>query len=126
MRSSEASGRRRSRSSEAKRRLRIAWAIVSLALACYGAWFAFRSGRDGAGIDFFQFWAGAKLAPKTESIYSEETRKQAAGEFLVRAQSEGSERMFRAAQARTEFEFFSTPFLYTCFAPLGFRYDLAL
>lgn len=100
--------------------------MISVSLALYGLWFAFQSGKDAAGIDFFQFWAGAQLAPKTESLYSQDTRRGAAGEFVLRAQAEDSERMLRAAQARTEFEFFSTPFLYSCFAPFRFPYDAAL
>ena len=95
-------------------------------LALGGAWMSWRDSRLSAGIDFYQFWAGAQVArgPSQRSLFTEETRVAAAREFLSRAiTTEKSDRMLAAARARPRFEFFSTPFLYTCFGGLGGSYD---
>lgn len=95
--------------------------IVALILAAGGLTYAWGLGSNAAGIDFYQFWAGAQVARRAGSaIYESETRQSAAEEYLQRAYTrEGSDRMLAAARARPKFEFFSTPFLYTCFGIFG-------
>jgi hypothetical protein len=95
-------------------------------LALGGVWMSWRESRLSAGIDFYQFWAGAQVArdPSHRNLFTEETRVAAAREYLARAiTTERSDRMLAAARARPRFEFFSTPFLYTCFGVFGRSYD---
>ncbi|HYR28017.1 MAG TPA: glycosyltransferase 87 family protein [Thermoanaerobaculia bacterium] len=96
---------------------------VALILALAAAAIPWRLGNDAAGIDFFQFWAGAEL----ENLYSAETRQGEYAPFVEQAFArDQSHDLLVAARARTEFDFFSTPFLYATFRLLPDGYDDAL
>jgi hypothetical protein len=102
--------------------------IVTIPLVLGASVWAYRFVERWAGIDFYQFWAGAQIARRADvaNLYSMETRRNAAGEFLLAAQTEQrSDKMVLAARARREFEFFSTPFLYACFGVFSSRYETA-
>ena len=100
--------------------------VLSLLLACAAVVWAFRYSGRWAGLDFYQFWAGAQVARERDvaNLYSMETRQTKGAEYLRRAQS-SSDRMRVVAQARREFEFFSTPFLYTTFGTFSGDYERA-
>lgn len=101
-------------------------AVVSFLLACAAAVWVFQYSHRWAGLDFYQFWAGAQIArdANVENLYSMETRQAKGAEFLRRAEPPES-RIRVVAQARREFEFFSTPFLYACFGVLSADYERA-
>ena len=102
----------------------IAAFVVAAAALYFVPW---RMGNLAAGIDFYQFWAGAQLARETPNLYAPETRQGQYQTFQQRAFArDESNNLLVAARTRTEFEFFSTPFLYTTFALLPDRYDTAL
>ncbi|HEX8169703.1 MAG TPA: glycosyltransferase 87 family protein [Thermoanaerobaculia bacterium] len=101
--------------------------VAALAIAAASLIVPWRAGRDAAGIDLFQFWAGAQLARDMPSLYAVETRVGQYAPFQQRAyERDHSERLLIAARLRGEFEFYSTPFLYTAFGVLPSRYDAAL
>ena len=98
--------------------------VIAAAALYFVPW---RMGNLAAGIDFYQFWAGSRLARQTPDLYSAETRQGQYAPFQEAAYQRGeSNNLLVAARARTEFEFFSTPFLYTTFALLPDQYDTAL
>ena len=103
-----------------------ALAGVAFVLAAAALVYAWRQGRSAVGVDFFQFWAGSQIAREVDDLYAQETRVSQYRPFTEAAWNRGrSERMLVAARLRTEFEFFSTPFLYTTFAPLPGAYEPA-
>lgn len=106
------------------RRARAINTILALAVATTALVYSWSEGKLVAGLDFYQFWAGAQVArsPATANLYSPLTRATAYDAFVRRAQAE-SPRMLAIARMRTDFEFFSTPFLYTTFGVFGGRYD---
>lgn len=76
------------------------------------------AGRAFSGIDFYQFWVGARVAgrPGLENFYDPETGQRLGREFLQRAHVEEESALRRAvAQQRPRLDLFSTPFLYTTF-----------
>lgn len=99
--------------------------LLGLILAAAASRYAWRLGDQAPGLDFYQFWAGAQVA-RTDAggnLYSPETRSSAHEAFLKRGYAE-SRNMMMVGRARQEFEFFSTPFLYTTFGVFpGNDYD---
>jgi hypothetical protein len=101
--------------------------VAALLAAAVCVQFPWRTGNQAAGIDFYQFWAGGQLARQVDNLYAKETRQERYQPFVQEAYNrEGSNNLLVAARLRPEFEFFSTPFLYTAFALLPDRYDRAL
>jgi hypothetical protein len=99
--------------------------LLGLAIAAAAVRFAWGLGDQAPGLDFYQFWAGAQVARTTAggNLYSPETRSSAHEAFLRRGYAE-SRNMMLVGRARQEFEFFSTPFLYTTFGLFpGKNYD---
>ena len=103
-----------------------ALAGVAFVLAAAALVYAWRQGRSAVGVDFYQFWAGSQIARDVDDLYAQETRASQYRPFTEAAWNRGrSERMLVATRLRNEFEFFSTPFLYTTFAPLPDSYEPA-
>ncbi len=101
----------------------VAGAFLLAAAALVYAW---REGKSAVGVDFYQFWAGSQIAREVDNLYAADTRTSRYQTFTAEAWKRGqSERMLVAARLRSEFEFFSTPFLYTTFAPLPDSYEPA-
>ena len=99
---------------------------VAFLVAAAALVYAWRQGRSAVGVDFYQFWAGSQIAREVDNLYAKETRASRYQPFTAEAWKRGeSERMLVAARLRNEFEFFSTPFLYTTFAPLPDSYEPA-
>lgn len=101
--------------------------VVALILAAAAAIIPWRTGDAAAGIDFFQFWAGAELQPEVDNLYAAETRQAKYNPFVEAAFArDPSHKLLTAARLRPEFDFFSTPFLYATFRLLPDGYDRAL
>ena len=101
--------------------------VIALLGAAAAAIVPWRIGNAAAGIDFFQFWAGAELMPRVDDLYSEETRQANYAPFVEQAFArDRSNDLLVAARTRQEFDFFSTPFLYATFRLLPQQYDRAL
>ena len=85
--------------------------------------YAWRGG-DFPGLDFYQFWAGAQLAPEGGRFYNPELPREQYRLFYERASAlEPSGRMTEVASARDRFDFSATPFLYAAFGVFGERYE---
>lgn len=80
--------------------------------------------RSGAGIDFYQMWVGARVAPHARDFYSPGTAARVGAEYLLRAErEEHSVRRLAVARYRRQLELVSTPFLYTLYAPFRGSYE---
>lgn len=101
-----------------------AGATVALLLALAAVAFAWYHSRAAEGLDFYQFRAGARVAREgsTQNLYSVLTRTNAYDE-LLRGEATESPKLRNAAAARSEFEFFSTPFLYATFGLFRSTYE---
>lgn len=86
--------------------------------------YAWYHSRASEGLDFYQFRAGGRLAREeaTQNLYSVLTRTNAYEE-LLHGEAMQSVKLRTVAQARNEFEFFSTPFLYATFGLFHGSYD---
>jgi hypothetical protein len=93
--------------------------ILPLALlAALGVARLWTAGHEGAGIDFYQFWAVGQAVREglVEDVYDPASRPRLARIFLERAQAGPSQRRLAAATFRKDqIQAASTPFLYSCF-----------
>jgi len=106
------------------RRVLAVLAFVAAAAAVMVPW---NMGKRAAGIDFFQFWAGAELLRRTDNLYAPEAQRSLYAPFVEQAFArDSSNQLLVAARTRNEFDFFSTPFLYSTFRLLPASYDRAL
>lgn len=97
---------------------------IALIVAFAAVAFAWHYSSKSEGLDFYQFRSGARVARQatTQNLYSVLTRTSAYDE-LLRGEAGESEKLRTAATARTELEFFSTPFLYATFGVFRGSYE---
>lgn len=85
--------------------------------------------RASAGIDFYQMWAGPRIAREVQDFYAPAVRDRMGEEYLRRAViEEPSSRRVAVARFRRRLETVSTPSLYLLYVPFlgSYEHDLLL
>lgn len=106
--------------------LRLVAIVILTVLAVAGTISVWNIARSVEGIDFYQFWVGARVAGRQDvpRFYDEATRQRIGAEFLERAQrEEPTGRRMAVAQFRRNLDWFSTPLLYMAFGPFSGNYE---
>jgi hypothetical protein len=95
--------------------------VLAAMLVAFGSVRAWRTARENAGIDYYQYWVVGKVLGRGEvaSIYRHDSRAALGREFLWHALAGESERQRAAARVRTVLEPMSTPFLFTVLSPFA-------
>lgn len=109
-----------------RRRSDILLALLLAVSAVGGLW---SYGRRMPAIDFYQYWVWAQVAGRADlpNLFDPATGQRVGAEYERLAYAEaGAERRQVAAQARSQLQVYSTPFLYASFRALsGLRYERA-
>lgn len=92
---------------------RLAAIALLLILSLQGLRFQWQQSRTVVGLDFYQFWVGARMAREVDDFYSPAVRKQMGLVYLQRARESREQVYFLAARERTYLDTLSTPMLYT-------------
>lgn len=97
-------------------------AVLVLALLCAIAG-AYQFGRDGPGVDFYQYWAVADAVSRGAGaeVYSPEVGALLGEEFWAEAQQSSSPRLRGTAAFRRVLEIYQTPFLHAVVSPFAGR-----
>ena len=105
---------------------RIASTLLALLLVVAGVGNLLTIARRSAGMDFYQFWVGARVAGRADvpHFYDEATRIRIGEEYVARARNEEpSQKRIAVAQYRQHMESFGTPLLYAIFFPFHGTYE---
>jgi hypothetical protein len=104
------------------------WATIGLLtiLAIQGLRTQWNEARTVTGLDFYQFWVGAKMARTVTDFYAPATRQRVGAQYLALAQRSGSQVQLLAAQSRPYLDTLSTPLLYVVAAVFDGPYERAL
>jgi 4-amino-4-deoxy-L-arabinose transferase-like glycosyltransferase len=107
-------------------RPRAATIALLLILSVHGVQTLWKEARSVAGLDFYQFWVGARMARVVNDFYAPETRQRMGAVYLAEARASGNETHRFAAEARPYLDTLSTPLLYVFAAALPERYETSL
>lgn len=103
---------------------RVAAIALSLLFCAAGTFWFWSTARSTAAIDFYQMRAGARMARESASFYEPATGARMGEIYRREAVAAGATRRHVAAATyRRNLEIFSTPFLYTLYAPLRGPYE---
>ncbi len=103
---------------------RVTTVALTVLLAITAVEVFWATARSSAGIDFYQMWAGARIAREAPDFYSPQTRSRM-GEAYFRAAVEQhqSPRTIAVARFRRDLQTFGSPLLYTFFGVFRGTYE---
>jgi 4-amino-4-deoxy-L-arabinose transferase-like glycosyltransferase len=107
-------------------RPRAATIALLLILSVHGVQTLWKEARSVAGLDFYQFWVGARMARVVNDFYAPATRQRMGAVYLTEARASGNEIHRFAAEARPYLDTLSTPLLYVFASALPDRYETSL